>query len=428
MYKKMNGVNFLMGFALILFSHGIVSAQDDIQNSMSSQPVLWGGAELPASADIPLLPGVRFHVIKPYEYLQDGYRWLHGTALAWHGDRLYCSFGHNQSGENMAGEEARGRFSTDGGRTWSEVFTIATGYVAPELKGMSFYDLQKLDEQGVNPGENVGISHGVLLSHEGELWSFNGAFGHTIHHNHHVRAYKLNDQDKTWTYMGRMLENFWPLQAPRRMEDGNWIMSGMHTPDDGREASVAISHGDYLLEWDLVVIPKIDTTMWGESGVLINGPRIFSIARSGPVIVKALLAVSNDYGRTWSPSEISNLPMASVKPCVGTLSTGQHYLISTTTADSGNRRAPLTIAVTRPGEEVFSKIWVIRHAYFPEGPGESHPGANLSYPDAVEHDGHLYVSYSNSGDLAIRIGEGRERANNNSAELAIIPIASLYIN
>lgn len=400
----------------------------DIVEPTASRPVLWDGGKLPASSDIPLLPGVRFHVIKPYEYLQDGYRWLHGTALAWHGNRLYASFGHNRTGENMAGEEARGRFSSDGGRTWSEVFTIATGHVTPEMDGKSFYDLRKLDEQGVNPGENVGISHGVLLSHDGNLWSFNGTFGHTIHYNHHVRAYKLDEQDQKWTYMGRMLDNFWPMQAPRQMEDGNWIMAGVHTETNGREAAVAISHGNNLLEWDLVVIPKVDGAMWGESGVLLNGSRVISIARSGPSVAAALVAVSDDYGRTWTPSEPSNLPMASVKPSVGTLSTGQHYLISTTTADSGNRRAPLTIAVTRPGEEVFTKIWIIRHAVFPEGPGESHAGANLSYPDAVEHDGYLYVSYSNSGDPAIRVGEGRERANNNSAELAIIPITSLHVD
>jgi hypothetical protein len=316
----------------------------------------------------------------------------------------------------------------DGGRTWSDVFTIDAGHVTKGLEGKSFHDMRKLDEQGVHPGENVGVSSGVLLSHDGNLWSFNGAFGHTIHYNHHVRAYKLNEEDQTWTYMGRMLDNFWPLHAPLRMTDGNWIMAGVHTPGNGREAAVAISHGDNLLQWDLVVIPKVDTAMWGESGVILNGSRVLSIARSGPAVASALLAVSDDYGRTWTPSEPSNMPMASVKPCIGTLSTGQHYLISTTTANSGNRRAPLTIALTRSGEEVFSKIWVIRHAVFQEGPGESHPGANLSYPYAVEHDGYLYVSYSNSGDPAIRVGEGRERANNNSAELAIIPVESLRVD
>ena len=92
---------------------------------------------------------------------------------------------------------------------------------------------------------------------------------------------------------------------------------------------------------------------------------------------------------------------------------------------SGKRRSPLTIALSRPGEETFSKVFVIRHALFPEGPGESNKGAALSYPYAVEHDGKLYVGYSNSGDKSTRVGTGRELWNNNSAELAVIPVSEL---
>ena len=130
----------------------------------------------------------------------------------------------------------------------------------------------------------------------------------------------------------------------------------------------------------------------------------------------ALVAVSDDYGRTWTKSLPSNLPMATSKPYTGTLSTGQRYLVCTTTADTGGRRAPLTIAVGRAGENGFRKIYRIRNAESSAGPGESNARASLSYPYAVEHDGQLYVGYSNSG--------GR-RGNHNGAELAIIPVASL---
>jgi hypothetical protein len=123
-----------------------------------------------------------------------------------------------------------------------------------------------------------------------------------------------------------------------------------------------------------------------------------------------------------------NLPMTTSKPSAGTLSTGQRYLVCTTTADSGKRRSPLTIAVSRPGEIVFSKVFVIRHAEFPDGTGESNKGAALSYPYAVEHDGKLYVGYSNSGDKSTRVGTGRELWNNNSAELAVIPVEKLKVN
>lgn len=157
--------------------------------------------------------------------------------------------------------------------------------------------------------------------------------------------------------------------------------------------------------------------MWGESSIIVDGAQITNIARYGGAPL-ALAAMSKDYGRTWTSSAESNLPMATSKPCSGVLSTGQRYLICSTTADGGGRRSPLTIAVGKQGENTFFKVFVIRHAVFPEGPGESHRNAALSYPYATEYQGKLYVCYSNNGE---------RNANHNSAELAVIPLSSLAI-
>jgi len=363
---------------------------------------LWDDATpIPKTSEARVLDRVEFHVIKPYEFQTDGYRFLHGIALAWHKDRLYASFGHNRGGENTDTEEARGRYSDDGGKTWSDIFTIDAG----------------------EPG--LAVSHGVFLSHQGRLWAFHGSY-RGIMQGLHARAYVLNEADGLWEKQGVVVEGgFWPNQAPQKMDNGNWIMAGERV-GKGNPAAVAISHGDDLLKWDLVVIPKAPGAMWGESSVIVTGSRVLNIARyHGQSQAVALAAVSEDYGRTWTPSEPSNLPMVASKPYTGTLSTGQHYLICTTTADSGNRRSPLTIALTRAGESRFSQVYIIRHAQFPEGPGESHPRANLAYPYAIEHDGKLYIAYSNNGGNVGRVGEGRELWNNNSAELAIVPLSTL---
>lgn len=63
------------------------------------------------------------------------------------------------------------------------------------------------------------------------------------------------------------------------------------------------------------------------------------------------------------------------------------------------------------GEKTFSRVLVIRHAVFPNGPGPSHANASLCYPYAVEHDGQLYVGY------AVK--------NDRTAELAVIPLERL---
>ena len=368
----------------------------------AADPVpLWDNrVHLLKTAELPVLKDVRFSVIKPYEFDKDGYRFLHGVGLCFHKGRLYASFGHNQGGENTETEEARFCVSDDEGKTWSDVRTI---------------------DSGDGP---VGVSHGAFLSHNGTLWDFQGAYTGTMS-GVHTRAYVLDEASDQWTSKGTVIEDgFWPMQQPQQMDDGNWIMAGLKV-GEGNPAIVAISHADDFTSWDVVPIPQsTGLNMWGESTVIVSGKQVTNISRYGDK-AEALVAISEDYGRTWSEMRPSNLPMTTSKPIAGTLSSGQRYLVCTTTADSGKRRSPLTIAVSRPGETVFSKVFVIRHAEFPDGPGESHPNAALSYPYAIEHEGRLYVGYSNSGDKSSRVGTGRELWNNNSAELAVIPIDQL---
>ena len=164
----------------------------------------------------------------------------------------------------------------------------------------------------------------------------------------------------------------------------------------------------------LVVIPAAPGLgkIWGESTVIVEGKRIINISRYGAKAL-ALVSFSEDFGRTWTPSTPSNLPMATSKPYAGILSTGQRFLVCTTTADTGGKRSPLTIAVSKPGESVFSKVFVIRRSVFPEGPGVSDPKADFSYPYAIEHEGKLYIGYTHKSHAA--------------NELAVIPVRSLEI-
>lgn len=360
--------------------------------------MLWDSSVSVPSADkLNDIEGVKFYVIKKHQPVVDRFNWLHGIALAWHGDRLFASYGHNQGKENTATEVANYSVSSDGGATWS----------APKL----------IDE---GKEKNLAVSHGVLLSDGGKLWAFQGAF-HGRMQNIHTRAYVRDETTGQWIKHGIIVEGgFWPMQEPQRMADGNWMMAGLQVVDGigkpNNPAAVAISRGDDLLKWDLISIPKPpEVNMWGESTVILDGSNVLNISRYRSPI--ALASTSNDFGRKWTTMQQSNLPMAASKPYAGVLSTGQRYLIGNTTADNRNRRWPLTIAVTDPQGIQFRRVYRIRTAIH-DGPGESHDSAALSYPYAVERGGKLYVAFSNDG------GRG---TNRNSAELAIIPIESLAL-
>lgn len=363
---------------------------------LESDTPLWDErVTLLKAAELPVLEGVEFHVIKKQAPDTDGAKWTLGVGLAWHEGRLYASYGFNKGDENTPTEEAHVRVSDDAGKLWG----------APVVM-----------DHGVG---NLGVSHGVFLSHSGHLWAFMGAFYDHFQRTH-TRAYLLDETTGQWQAKGTVLnDGFWPMQEPQKMDDGNWIMSGARVAKgydfSGDPPAVAISHGDDFTKWDLVVLPldRRLRSVWGESTVIVKGRHINNISRYGGKAL-ALIATSDDFGRTWSTALPSNLPMATSKPYAGTLSTGQRYLVCTTTADTGGKRSPLTIAVSKPGESVFSKVFVIRRSVFPEGPGVSNPRSDFSYPCAVEHEGKLYIGYTHKSHAA--------------NELAIIPIRSLEIN
>jgi hypothetical protein len=183
----------------------------------------------------------------------------------------------------------------------------------------------------------------------------------------------------------------------------------------GNLPAVAISRGTDFTKWEMVVIQagkSLRSNLWGESTVIVEKTRITNIARYGSQAL-ALVSTSEDHGRTWTPSVASNLPMATSKPCAGTLSTGQRYLVCTTTADTGGKRSPITIAVSKPGESLFSRVFLIRTSVFERTPGVSAANADFSYPCATEHEGQLYIGYTHKSHIA--------------NELAVIPVSSLEI-
>ena len=386
---------------LVIALLSILSIMPSWADDPAPFPIWKSGVVLAKAEELPEISNVDFHVIKKWDKKSDGYTFLHGVALEQHKGKLYASFGHNKGAENTVSEEAQYRVSEDGGRTWGALKVIDAG------------------------GEpDLAVSHGVFLVHQGALWAFQGAYYGKMKRIH-TRAYRLNEKTGKWEKHGVVVKDgFWPMNQPEKMADGNWIMPGFAAGPYSNKgifhAAVAISHGNNLTKWDFVKIPvaKNVKAMWGESAIFVDGKTIFNIARYGASPM-ALVAKSEDFGRNWSPSTVSNLPMTTSKPAAGVLSTGQRYLVCTTAKGNGGKRTPLTIALSEPNENRFIKIFVIRRARHDGKPGESADRLSLSYPYAMEHDGNLYVGYSNNG--------GRH-GNLNSAELAIIPIKSLMIS
>jgi len=399
---KMNRIESLLILACFLLSPVILNWPSTFAEETVPFPLWAPETPVPETAETPLLEEVRFSVIKKREPEVDGYNWLHGVALVWHQNVLFSFWGHNKSDENTPSEIAQGRHSMDGGITWSPVWTLASG-----------------------TGDE-GRSHGVFLTHNGGLWAFLARFG-TGYAHLKTEAFLLarmplsrDDASVAWEYRGIVAEDFWPCDRPVPLKNGNWIMAGARIPNGPGQAfpAVAVSREMDWLHWDVIALPVPENlgTIWGETTIIVDDKEVTAIIRAGGEHGYALTASSRDYGKTWTHLRLSNLPMPGTKAYAGTLSTGQRYAVGTFTRDHNGARYPLTLAVSMPGERFFSRLFRIRDALFPRGPGESIGNASLSYPYAVEHGGHLYVAYSNDG------GRGR---NLNSAEMAVIPLSAL---
>lgn len=320
-----------------------------------------------------------------------GYHYLHESAIAWHQDTLYAGWANHRLFEiNVKDELLRGCVSRDGGFTWSPAQTWAA---APLLGGESF-------------------NHPVLFSHQGKLWGF---FTRWEKELPRTELFTLEETTQAWKPLDRHIPGFLPFTPPRKLSDGNWIISGeLHW----FEAAVAISRGDDFTRWEVVQIPRPENIklQFPETTLMEQGGALVAICR--PKEAKtAPASVSKDLGRTWTPLRLSNLPLATSKPLCGRLSSGQQYLI-TDNLEQG--RALLSISVTAPGGDRFCRVWKIRHQQTPlrrllagqDGKSMAGKTTEWSYPAAIEHAGRLYVSYT----------QGKE-----DCALSIIPLSALEV-
>lgn len=347
----------------------------------------------------------------------DGYHYLHEPTLAFHRDVLHvCWANHRLAEFNITDELIRGRRSADGGMTWGQAQTLAA---RPD-------------------NGSIGYNQPVIITRQNKLWGFFTRWdGDTtteramqdglscvekpgVGPQPATEVFLFDDERQTWASQQVIIPGFLPFSPPFKLADGNWILSGemfWYT------AAVAISDGDDWTRWHVVEIPKPADIelLFPETTVIDQGERLLAILRPRNAQT-APVSQSTDGGRTWTPLQMSNLPLCDSQPFAGLLSTGQHYLI-TCNLEAG--RHLLSIAVTEPGERLFSCIWKIRHQQFPNRrhfPGYLFGGnyqynlvgkpTEWSYPAAVEHDGKLYVSYT----------QGKE-----DCVLSIIPISALAV-
>jgi len=314
----------------------------------------------------------------------DEYSFLHDSTIVEHRGILFAAWYNCPEREIVDASVIRGRRSRDGGVTWSDVEVIAK-----------------------DPKRKIFYVPNVFLSHKGTLWTFVLRMtGHDLPTQ--VEAFALDEAANRWEPKGFIAELFLPNCPPIRMSDGNFVMAGRMADLRGEKPlrpAVAISQGDQLLRpWKTVPLSAPGQTYaCPETTLLVERYRLTAFYRRRRKV--ELMSKSTDCGRTWTTPAETNFPVVYAKMFAGTLSTGQHYLLSNTPGRE-HSRGLLTIAVTRPGEAVFSKMWKLRDGYATD----LKAGPEWSYPSAIEHRGKLFVVYT---------------SEKHHCALSVIPIASI---
>ena len=258
----------------------------------------------------------------------DTYNFLHDATLVAHRRVLFAAWYNCPEREIVGSSLIRGRRSYDGGITWSDVEIIAQ-----DVEGKIFY------------------VPNVFLSHKQVLWTFVLRMtGHDLPTQ--LEAFALDETTNRWEPKGLIADLFLPNCPPIKMSDGNFVMAGRMADRRGEQPlrpAVAISQGDHLLlPWKTVPLSAAgETYAFPETTLIVEQGRLIAFFRSLTKVV--LVSISEDCGRTWTPPAKTNFPVIDAKMFAGTLSTGQHYLLSNTPGRP-HGRGLLTIAVTPPGE------------------------------------------------------------------------------
>lgn len=305
----------------------------------------------------------------------DGFNFLHDSAIVAHKGTLFAAWYNCPQGEMVGTSIIRARRSRDGGRTWSNVEVIAA-------------DREE---------RNIMYVPVALFSHRETLYAFVTHMKGGPDLVHACEAFVLDEQSSTWVSRGIIAGPFIANCPPLPLADGDFLMAGRMAESPGQKPTipaVAISRGDALTQpWRLVPLTAADAwksdprVVYPETTVIVEQDKLTAVVRRERD--SSLLFFSDDQGRSWSGPHEHNFPMESAKIHAGTLSTGQRYVLCNLPGGRV-RRDMLVLAVSRPGEKTYSKLWKIR-----DGHSENlRAGPEWSYPSAIEHDGRLWVVYT----------------------------------
>jgi hypothetical protein len=308
---------------------------------------------------------------------------LHEPRIDVHRGTIFVNFSNAPALESEPAQLMRGRRSSDGGNSWSDIEIVAGGLA----------DGRRRHETA------------PLLSRDDGLWAFIGRYDVGSKNSLGMEVYKLDEGADHFMPAsdGIVAYGFIPFVRPQKLMNGNWIIAG-HC-HGVTQAAVALSDGDDLMSWRVIPVGHAPHSGYPESTLIVDGRTVTCLVRPESHQRTALVAISHDCGESFGPLESSDLSSVQSKLFSGTLSTGHHYVIFNATDREGLpgelARHRLLLGVMASGKTgPFLRVFAIVEdtpddiASQLANLRETGPLHAWAYPEAVESEGHLHIVFS----------------------------------
>lgn len=250
------------------------------------------------------------------------------------------------------------------------------------------------------PREGYGYIARGLWKREGELIALASLFeapgfsGGDLS----LEAFRWDRSSAAWKPAGTIRHDSMNNFPPKKLPDGNWMMSRRNAQ---RDVSVMIGGVKAIDQWMVIPLAAYDARPGQRPEepywyVLPDGKTIVGLFRNNDKSRRLLRAFSTDNGRTWSKLIKTNFPDARSKFNSVRTNRGDYVLISNT---NPRARYPLCLSVSADGL-VYTRMArlpipdKIPHDSWEKSKYGSTKYESMQYPHVIEHDGSLLIAFS----------------------------------
>lgn len=326
------------------------------------------GLEYPACPTEP--EGMKVSMVQRAD---EEFPFLHDTMVVPLLGKLFMAWYNCSEAEIVGKTVIRGRWSEDGGKSWSEVEEVA----------------------GDAAGAGLHYVPVTFQEYDGRAWAYVTVMkAHDRPVGYRCRVYENGE----WLDAGEREEPVLFNTLPVKTAGGSLIAAGRVAPAAGELPlipSVMLAGPGAPAKWRIRKLPG----PWNrgeypfpypETALIVGDAGMTAVVRGEE---RAEVFHSTDGGESWSGPTEAGFPTAGAKMYGGVLSDGKEYFIYNE-RNVKNDRKKLVMAVRLPGEAGFGRLYLLREGYDPA----LDAGPCWHYPCACERDGILYVSCTASAE------------------------------